>query len=191
VLLRKTNQQETCSIRFPTHCRPIGNVVLEKNVQGIWRAIVWPPPCFTTTDLKQQQLLKTGDTDLWISSGNVALNMSVCRADFTGMPGESTNFRISASNPMSSIRSASSRIRYCTAHKSTWKATRARPTSINLTLYRTLVSWYRPKIGTSCGLYKIYRCIAVATGSFRCIPVATRNTHGILLLGRFDWCFIH
>lgn len=47
----------------------------------------------------------------WISFGNVALNISVCRVPVAGMVSFSTIRRICGSNPMSSMRSASSRTR--------------------------------------------------------------------------------
>ena len=47
----------------------------------------------------------------WIDSGNVALNMSVWRSCFGGMSRSSTSFLICGSKPMSSMRSASSRIK--------------------------------------------------------------------------------
>lgn len=62
-----------------------------------------------------------GGADLWMSSGKVALNISVCRSSLDGIPGEPTSRRMSGSKPMSNMRSASSRTRWRTLLRPTWR----------------------------------------------------------------------
>lgn len=72
---------------------------------------------FSTIQVHLQIYFYFYSTHLWTSSGKVALNISVWRFSFCGMPGKDTNFFISAPKPISSMRSASSSTKYFTLCK--------------------------------------------------------------------------
>lgn len=63
-----------------------------------------------TLKRRSQEILFAGNVT-WISLGNVALNISVWRSPALGIVSWSTMRRICGSNPMSNMRSASSRTR--------------------------------------------------------------------------------